>query len=266
MARFPNRPIRIALAGLFVLALLLCGKWVWGKWPHPDPQPLPGPLVSVDSAEGQARLARADPAVDHRLLGPAYQPQQLTTFCGVATAATVLSSLGQPTNQFNFFNDQTRPIRSSFQVITKGMSLVDLAALLEAHGVTVRRQLASDINLEAFRQAVIRNLGDPNDLLVVNYQRHALGQVGRGHISPVSAYDSATDSVLVLDTATHKYPQTWVPVPLLYDAMATLTGTGKSRGYIEIRLTGAPEPSPPRRVSAASQSREEPFLGIGEKP
>ena len=50
-----------------------------------------------------------------------------------------------------------------------------------------------------------------------------------------AAYDGDADKVLVLDTARHKYPPTWVPVELLFIAMSTLdSSSGKTRGFVEV--------------------------------
>jgi len=41
--------------------------------------------------------------------------------------------------------------------------------------------------------------------------------------------------VLIMDTASYKYPPTWVELPKLYEAMNTIDGaSGKSRGYVEV--------------------------------
>jgi hypothetical protein len=45
----------------------------------------------------------------------------------VASGVIVLSALGEPANRFNFFNQETRAIRSRLQVTFGGMSLTDLA-------------------------------------------------------------------------------------------------------------------------------------------
>jgi len=42
-----------------------------------------------------------------------------------------------------------------------------------------------------------------------------------------------------MDTASHKYPPTWVPLPMLFDAMNTTdSASGMRRGYIEIASAG----------------------------
>ena len=63
----------------------------------------------------------------------------------------------------------------------------------------------------------------------------SLGQGETGHISPVAAYDRQTDSLLIMDTASNKYPPTWVPLELLVKAMRTVdSASGRMRGYVEI--------------------------------
>ena len=75
------------------------------------------------------------------------------------------------------------------------------------------------------------------DLLVVSYDRKTLGQTGSGHFSPLAAYDSESDSVLILDTARFKYGAHWIPLPLLHSAMIPKdNATGKSRGFAMLSL------------------------------
>jgi hypothetical protein len=48
----------------------------------------------------------------------------------------------------------------------------------------------------------------------------------------MAAYDAASDSVLILDTARFKYGAHWAKLPLVYDAMKPVDpDTGKGRGY-----------------------------------
>jgi glutathione gamma-glutamylcysteinyltransferase len=69
-------------------------------------------------------------------------------------------------------------------------------------------------------------------LLAVSYNRKVLGQTGTGHFSPLAAYDEASDSVLILDTARFKYSTHWVPLSLLFEAMCSLDPTTElPRGY-----------------------------------
>jgi hypothetical protein len=57
-----------------------------------------------------------------------------------------------------------------------------------------------------------------------------------GHFSPIGAYDSARDLVLMLDVYKKDYEPVWAPLPRLAKAMATLSRkTGEPRGYALVR-------------------------------
>jgi len=57
-------------------------------------------------------------------------------------------------------------------------------------------------------------------------------QSGKGHFSPIGAYNPSADAVLILDVARFKYPPHWVPCLNFWEAMSALIpSTGKSRGY-----------------------------------
>jgi hypothetical protein len=92
--------------------------------------------------------------------------------------------------------------------------------------------------LTTARAAIERNLSHQGDFVLVNYQREVLGQGRVGLISPLAAYDRESDRVLILDTAAHKYPPTWVPLTSLVSAISTTDGaTGKTRGFLEVAST-----------------------------
>ena len=101
-----------------------------------------------------------------------------------------------------------------------------------------------DSSLQDFRDAVQKacvetNDDDSNDshedqmdVLVISYNRKVMNQTGSGHFSPIAAYDSDSDLVLILDTARFKYGAHWAKLPLVYEAMKSIDpDTGKSRGY-----------------------------------
>lgn len=229
-----------------IAAALVLGLAVFAWWklqPHSDPQALPAALVSLQTDDGQRLLESADARADYAPLEDAFEPQSLASFCGVASSVTVLNAMGQHLSQETFFNQDTNVVRSRLRVIFGGMSLPELAALLEAHGADVTVHHADTSTPDAFRAAVETNLNRPNDFILVNYQREALGQGRVGHISPLAAYDRDTDKVLILDTASHKYPPTWAPLNLVFDAMNTVdTASGKTRGFLEVA-----HPSDPRK-------------------
>ncbi len=227
---------------LLVLSCTLLGLGLLGTvWflltilPHNDPQPVVAPLLAANNPEGMQRLAEAKFAADYSALYENFAVQEWTTFCGVASSVAVLNALGQRVNQESFFNRHTRNIRSRLSVMAAGMTLPDITALLRAHQLQVQAQHADEFTLAEFREQVKLNLADPNNYLVVNYQRAELGQTARGHLSPVSAYHAPTDSILIMDTAAYKYPKTWVPMNMLYNAMRTMDeDSDQLRGYLEV--------------------------------
>lgn len=231
--------LRKILAWLGASAALLVVAFVgfvwWSLQPHPDPRELPEKLISVVTPEGQVLLAKADATTDYPLLAENFSPQDLKSFCGVASGSAVLGALGRDISQGDFFSSDASRVRSRLSVTLGGMTLSNLADLLRAHGALVSEHHADSFSVDEFREAVSRNLAQPGDYLVVNYQREVLGQNRVGHISPLAAYDRENDLVLVMDTAGHHYPYSWVPLVMMYDAMATTdSSSGRMRGYLEI--------------------------------
>ncbi len=226
------------LGGLAAVLLLAFAGFVWWSLqPRLEPRPLPADLVAVTADRGQALLAQASAAADYGPLSSHFVPQSLKSYCGVASGVAVLSAIGVEVDQGSFFSSEAEAVRPRISVMLGGMSLEELAGLLQAHGAVVNVHHASEFTLEDFRDAVTANLGNDRDYLVVNYQREVLGQPRVGHISPLAAYDAESDLVLIMDTASHYYPHTWVPLEKLYAAMATTdSSSGKQRGYL--RVTG----------------------------
>jgi hypothetical protein len=236
------RNILKALAAILMVASALTFSAGWYYATSEPPQThlaLSEPLIDVRSAEGRAFLASTEFRADFDRLSAYFTPQARRGYCGVASATMVINALRMsttPLSQETFFTPKASAVRSSLKVSLKGMSLEDLADLLRAHDLQVSIVHASNSSLDAFREAARDNLVDPSDFLLVNYDRVTLHQKGRGHISPVVAYDPGSDRFLVLDVAAHKYPPTWVPAADLWKAMNTSdTPSGKTRGFVLVR-------------------------------
>jgi hypothetical protein len=131
-----------------------------------------------------------------------------------------------------------------------GISFDTFACLAKCQGLGVQAIRASDSSLDNFRQVVKQicasssssNGTHPTSFLIVSYTRKVLGQTGTGHFSPIGAYDEASDSVLLLDTARFKYGPHWVKVELLFEALTPLDpSTGKSRGFMILSYDGVDE-------------------------
>jgi len=212
------------------------GLYCYVSNPTVDVQALPPGLIGLDTPGGQALLAGAERA-DHPALTAAFQAQEKRSWCGVASAVVTLAALrGAPMAQSELFmKDEAVAVRSWWQVTFGGMSLDALAGLLRAHGVQATAHHA-DEGLAAFTAAVRRNLTTPGDYMIVNWRRDVIGEAGQiGHLSPISAFDPASERVLILDVAAYVYPKTWVPITTLFAAMDTVDGDGgKKRGWVEV--------------------------------
>ena len=227
--------LKIVAAIIGTTALGFAAVVTWLLLPHDNFQPMPAPLVAANSKEGLRRLNGAEAIADYQQLLENFQAQALVSYCGVASSVSVLNAFGIQAGQFDFFTEEASRVRSRFKVMFGGMSLLELGGLLDAHGLQITRRHMDGVSLAEFRATLKKNLSHAGDYLIVNYQREVLGQGRVGHISPASAYDKDSDSVLIMDTASHKYPPTWVPLELLYAAMKTSdSASGTMRGFIEV--------------------------------
>lgn len=217
------------------------GLWLALSAPPAEPLPLAADLVAATSAQGRQLLASSSSKTDLGQLEPVLVPQTRRAFCGPATSAAVINAALRPqpqVTQSSLFNAAVSTIKSELAVSFSGLTLDELAAVLRAHGLQVRVVHADRSDATAFRQAAQAALSEPRTFLVANYDRKALGQEGAGHISPLGAFEPASDRLLVLDVASHRYPPTWVPLAKLWSAMNTVdTDSGRSRGYL---LVSAP--------------------------
>jgi len=236
-----RKTLRILAIGLAILtslaALLVIALYVWVSNPKHERQALPPELVSLESAEGKKLLAESDAKTDHEPLLGHYQSQEKQSWCGVASAVTVLNSLSNTTSgtQTNYFDECTSNVRSSFRTTFGGMALEQFARMIQCHDVEARVYHAESSSLDEFRKLASENLKTPGNFVVVNYDRSGVGQAPTGHISPVSAYHAASDQFLILDVASYKYPPVWAKASALWAAMNTPDSQSKrSRGYVLI--------------------------------
>ena len=104
--------------------------------------------------------------------------------------------------------------------------------MLRANGLATRLVVVDGgVSNEVIRGDLMQNLRRPDDYVVVNYRREAVGQRGGGHISPLGAYDAATDSFLVLDVNPNAAGWVWMPAITLINGMRTFD-TVENRGYV----------------------------------
>jgi hypothetical protein len=234
-----------------------------------QPSPIQ-PLVPFASQEGLTRLSRSDARVDFPELANQFEAQSNGIFCGPTTVAIVLNTLYQHQSNLpreksrlnqadyqylptNF--DPTVPRFTQESVIAKGRKtraqvfgepmafngklvtdfgyqLRQLNQMIQANGAkTEMHVVTDDMPAAEIRQALVKNLKHKGDYVIVAYKRSAVGQKGGGHISPVAAYDTRSDSFLVMDVNPAKAGWVWMSTKTLIHGMRTLD-TIENRGYI----------------------------------
>jgi hypothetical protein len=227
-------------------------------------------LAPFASEEGLARLSRSDAKVNFPALANQFEAEYNGAFCGPASAAIVLNAMrgraadlphdasrlhpddlkylppGADLALARYTQDnvidkakKTRaqvlgePVTINGKVIHDyGFELRQLDELLRANGLSTRMVVVDDAKPEAeVRADLVAAMRQPKHYAIVAFQRKALGEPGGGHISPLGAYDEASDSFLMLDVNPARVDWMWVPTPALVKAMRTFD-TIENRGYI----------------------------------
>ena len=213
-----------------------------------DTLPVPANLVALDSSAGESLFFSAKETRAYFPLSMHFVSQANPAFCGPASISMVLNALGVPRppspmtiglglfDQDNVFTAKTDLVKTKADVEKGGMTLDQLGGILAAHDLKVEVHHAADSSVDAFRQAATAELAGTDRYVLVNYLRSALGQQTGGHISPLAAYDEATDRFLILDVSRYKYPPVWVKTADLFAAMNTPDSDAGNltRGYVVV--------------------------------
>jgi hypothetical protein len=254
---------RWRLGSLLVVAALGLAGLPAAHGTTPPPGPVP-PLIPLADPAGQNLLIQASARADHGPLAQWFETQANLAYCGVASAVMALNSLGVPAptapgygtyrfwTQANAFSIPGSGGHVRPEVVAQeGMTLAQLQGWLAGQpDLVVERFHADQLSLAQWRGLLRRSLADPNDRLLVNYNRQSLGQQGGGHISPVAAYEPRQDLVLILDVARYRYPAVWVGAETLWRAMRSGdASSGRSRGLLLIHR-GSPQPPSPTSAPA----------------
>ena len=227
-------------------------------------------LVAFASEEGLMRLSRTSDKVDFPPLANQFEAQFNALFCGPTSAAIVLNAIRSrstdlPRDHGRLKADDLRHVPSEYDPIVPrytqdnvisagektrtqilgeplvingkqtrdpGYQLRQFDQMLRANGLATRLVVVADnVPDDAIRADLIQNLRKPDDYVIVNYRREAVGQRGGGHISPLGAYDVVTDSFLVLDVNPAAAGWVWMSASTLIKGMRTFD-TVENRGYV----------------------------------
>ena len=218
-------------------------------------------------------MARASAKVDFPALANQFEPQSNVAFCGPTRAAIVLNTVRSgsrdlPRDRSRLRPEDLRYLPGGFdltvprftqdnvigkgaktraqvlgepvtidgkQVRDPGYQLRQFDELLRANDLVTRLVVVDDRkSAEEIRADFVENLGRAGDYVIVNYRREDVGQQGGGHISPLGAYDAASDSVLVMDVNPASAGWVWMPLATLIKGMRTFD-TVENRGYILVQ-------------------------------
>jgi hypothetical protein len=115
-----------------------------------------------------------------------------------------------------------------------GFQLRQLEAMLRANGLATKLVVVDDaLREQSIRAEMADSLAHSGTYVLVNYRRQAVGQKGGGHISPLAAYDAASDSFLLLDVNPAAAAWVWIDAATLVKGMRTFD-TLENRGYVLI--------------------------------
>ena len=213
--------------------------------------PLPAGLIPIQSVEGTRLLEESGARANFYALIQQLTSQQNLSYCGVASAVTVLNTI-RPTNtppceslegkvhffdQVNFFSQPVEQVVAQSVVARQGFTLEEWTGAMRTWGVKAEAwhcgTREGQADYDAFLEHAKAALKSTNQFLVVNFSRKTLAQAGKGHFSPISAYNEKANKFLVLDVAQFKYPVFWVDANLLWQSMNTVDSVSKTnRGFV----------------------------------
>ena len=202
-------------------------------------------VIYWSSDTGKVLRARIKPDADYWQLIPWFTNQENQTYCGVASAVTVLNAMPikKPVDpiyaphayftQNNFFTPEVVKVIGPDTVRNMGMTRNEMVQTLTQLGVKATSVSGGDLDDSALRKQVQKAMGDDGQFVLVNFLRSSIGQPGGGHWSVLAAYDAQSDRVLILDVSKYMYEPEWVTIKTLRKAIDTLDFTSlKKRGLV----------------------------------
>jgi hypothetical protein len=229
-------------------------------------------LVPFSSDEGMARLARSDAKVNFPALANQFEAEYNQAFCGPASSAMVLNAVRSGAADLPRDKSRIRPddlkylppgaepatarytqdiviekaSKTRAQVLGEpvtidgrtvhdfGFQTRQLDEMLRANGLSTRLVIVDDAKPEAeVRADLVQSLRQRGHYVIVSFLRKSLNEPGFGHISPLGAYDAASDSFLMLDVNPARVDWMWVPAAALIKSMRTFDAV-ENRGYVLI--------------------------------
>jgi len=196
------------------------------------------PYFEIYSEKGLQRIKNSRFSQDYFRLSRHFQTQDHWTYCAVASGVIVMNTLLDQKLfcQSNFFTAEIRNIVSPEEVQTdwRGITANEFVQMLKIYNFSTSFTSGAEFSADQFRDTLKEVLNDPKQMIIANYTRLGVGQLGGGHFSPIGAYDQESDSVLVLDTSRYKYPPVWIDLEVFVQAMQRNDDAGIPRGYLKV--------------------------------
>eukprot|EP00227_Mantoniella_beaufortii_P007298 CAMPEP_0197587128 /NCGR_PEP_ID=MMETSP1326-20131121/8859_1 /TAXON_ID=1155430 /ORGANISM="Genus nov. species nov., Strain RCC2288" /LENGTH=267 /DNA_ID=CAMNT_0043151819 /DNA_START=26 /DNA_END=826 /DNA_ORIENTATION=+ len=227
--------------------------------------PVPAADISLNSTAGTALLEGASHRLPWVQLSLHFETQRNQAFCSAATAAIMLNALNAQPGAglapvdgmyapYSYYTQRTLfdntcmgkiPVErkgstmNAKYMATHGATLHEWQDYLQCFAPSVKHTHASAGTAAQFRRDVLSAFNgsatSPLRYVGINFLRTVIDEMGGGHMSPIGAYDAATDRVLLLDVSRYKYPPVWSALQQVYDAMNTTDpATHLSRGWVII--------------------------------
>ena len=203
-------------------------------------------LILIQSQESQDRIksSRLDSTSNLENLGPKYRRQTGSTNCGVASLA-IAKDLLDDNVDFTSESEMFKISQTLDENVVKrrGMTLEEIyeasQELFSWDKTSVTKELPDSI--EKLRELLINHFQKKTPrILLCNYSMKLAGQGDwrdgdGGHISPIAAYDQASDSALVLDVARSSDPF-WIDLKQLLSStvLSVDSDSQKARGFVRI--------------------------------
>lgn len=207
-------------------------------------RPLPENAIAFASPEGRTLFAEAlamNGLDGYFPLAEQYHTQSEPTFCGLGSLVVALNALSIDPQRswkgpWRWFSEDLLDCCSPLAAVReRGLDIDEIACLARCNGADVELHRAEASNKESWR-AALAIAASGEGVVVVAYDRAALGQTGSGHYSPIGGHHAAKDLVLMLDVARFKYPAHWMDADRLWQAMQQVDpATSQARGWIVIR-------------------------------
>jgi len=235
-----NRVLALAATSLLITGLV--APTGAQAQPKLGPNAIP---ITVDHA-----FLESNPAPDYWAYAAFTRPQFTSSACGVASVTAALDGLnGLPKKANEKIPSQQKVLKTVgdkhwSEISAEGGDGVKFSELVKYSRMTMKAMGPKGASVSAYKPASkdaatgakVRELLAANELtadnvLLVYFNQGVLtGDWNGPHVSPIGAYDAATDRVLILDVDQEWYIPYWSPVDALIDAM--LKPAPKNQGVL----------------------------------